>query len=495
MTARRRTARSSRTSTPSDTAAAQGTSVSAWDITVRADATSTTDITGRLFTYALAAFTGGNGLPINQRVYVTTTDGFRYRTDTNGLDPNGFLMYGNQQRLPRRRRRDAARPRRAGHDQHRAGLLRRRWRDLRRPAVPAVVHPAVERDPQPRWPSRPPRSRRSCPTCPSAAASPATSPSSVPAARSATTPTCPAQYEFVISRDGTNFDPGNPVNRVLARHQAGRQQHGGLGRQGQRAATTSRWAPTTRYGRGCTTASTTSRWSTPRTPPRAARASPCSTRPAATARSATRPARRRSTTTAATTRSAPAAPTSAPLVRRCAASTRPPLTTATPRPATSPPRPSGPSARTTAATPTASCTGSFGDVKGLDTWVFYPSTTLLAPLNIISTAGAGAGGQPRPRAPPRSTPRSWSSRATTVLGNDTGTAITVTAHTSPPHGTVTIGADGSYTYTPDDRLHRPGLLHLHDHRQRRAAPRRRRCRSPSPRSPSPTRRPRPRACR
>ena len=79
-----------------DTAAAQGTSVSAWDVTVRADATSTTDIPGRLFTYALAAFTAGNGLPLNQRIYVTTTDGFRYQTDTNGLDPNGFLMYGNQ---------------------------------------------------------------------------------------------------------------------------------------------------------------------------------------------------------------------------------------------------------------------------------------------------------------------------------------------------------------------------------------------------------------
>jgi VCBS repeat-containing protein len=35
-----------------------------------------------------------------------------------------------------------------------------------------------------------------------------------------------------------------------------------------------------------------------------------------------------------------------------------------------------------------------------------------------------------------------------VLGNDTGTGISVTAHTSPMHGTVSIKSDGAYTYTP-----------------------------------------------
>ena len=37
---------------------------------------------------------------------------------------------------------------------------------------------------------------------------------------------------------------------------------------------------------------------------------------------------------------------------------------------------------------------------------------------------------------------------TGVLANDTGTLITVTAHTAPAHGTVTINANGSYVYTP-----------------------------------------------
>jgi len=76
--------------------ATQATSVAAWDITVRADATSTTAITGRVFTKALVAFTGGNGLPLNVSAQVVTNDGFRYRTDTRGLDPNGFAFYGNQ---------------------------------------------------------------------------------------------------------------------------------------------------------------------------------------------------------------------------------------------------------------------------------------------------------------------------------------------------------------------------------------------------------------
>ncbi len=76
--------------------ATQATSIAAWDIAVRPDVTSSTDAVGRLFTRALVAYTGGNGRPINVSVNVVTTDGFRYRTDTRGLDPNGFAFYGNQ---------------------------------------------------------------------------------------------------------------------------------------------------------------------------------------------------------------------------------------------------------------------------------------------------------------------------------------------------------------------------------------------------------------
>jgi uncharacterized repeat protein (TIGR01451 family) len=79
-----------------DFSAAQGTSVAAWDATVRANLTDTAAITGRVFTYYLALFTGGNGLPVYPSIYPVTKDGFRYQVDLRGMDPNGWLVYGNQ---------------------------------------------------------------------------------------------------------------------------------------------------------------------------------------------------------------------------------------------------------------------------------------------------------------------------------------------------------------------------------------------------------------
>jgi uncharacterized repeat protein (TIGR01451 family) len=79
-----------------DTSAAQGTSIAAWDATVRANLTSTVNITGRVFAYYLALFTGGNGLPVFPSLFPVTSDGYRYRVDLRGMDPNGWLVYGNQ---------------------------------------------------------------------------------------------------------------------------------------------------------------------------------------------------------------------------------------------------------------------------------------------------------------------------------------------------------------------------------------------------------------
>src|SRR5439155_14982908 len=76
--------------------ATQGSSVAAWDATVRASLASTTNITGRVFTYYLALFTAGNGLPVFPSVFPVTSDGYRYRVDLRGMDPNGWLVYGNQ---------------------------------------------------------------------------------------------------------------------------------------------------------------------------------------------------------------------------------------------------------------------------------------------------------------------------------------------------------------------------------------------------------------
>ena len=76
--------------------ATQGTSVAAWDATVRANLTTTGNITGRVFTYYLALFTGGNGLPVFPTIYAVTRDAYRYKIDLRGMDPNGWVVYGNQ---------------------------------------------------------------------------------------------------------------------------------------------------------------------------------------------------------------------------------------------------------------------------------------------------------------------------------------------------------------------------------------------------------------
>jgi len=71
--------------------------IDAWDVTVRAAAlTSTTNIPGRVFTYVYAGFTGGNQKPVAMNVYLNTLDGYRYLVNTNGFDPNGFVFYGNR---------------------------------------------------------------------------------------------------------------------------------------------------------------------------------------------------------------------------------------------------------------------------------------------------------------------------------------------------------------------------------------------------------------
>ena len=68
--------------------------MAAWDVTVRGSATATADIPGRVFSYYLAIFTGGNGRPVNSTYYTTSTDGLRYSVSL-GIDGNGFVVYGN----------------------------------------------------------------------------------------------------------------------------------------------------------------------------------------------------------------------------------------------------------------------------------------------------------------------------------------------------------------------------------------------------------------
>jgi hypothetical protein len=60
--------------------ATQGTSIAAWDATVRANLTSAVNITGRVFTYYLPLFTAGNGLPVFPSIYAVTRDATSTRT-------------------------------------------------------------------------------------------------------------------------------------------------------------------------------------------------------------------------------------------------------------------------------------------------------------------------------------------------------------------------------------------------------------------------------
>ncbi|MDJ0617788.1 MAG: hypothetical protein QNJ63_13780 [Calothrix sp. MO_192.B10] len=79
-----------------NTSSSQVTSISAWDVTVRSsNQSSTTDITGRLFTFYIEMNMGGNGRQLHSDIYIVTLDGFRYKLDMRGLDPFGFRIYGN----------------------------------------------------------------------------------------------------------------------------------------------------------------------------------------------------------------------------------------------------------------------------------------------------------------------------------------------------------------------------------------------------------------
>ena len=196
--------------------AAQGTSVAAWDVTVRSNLTSPTNITGRVFSYYLALFTGGNGLQVYPTIYAVTADGYRYQVDLRGMDPNGWLVYGNQRGFLDS---DGASP--LYHDAVAA--------NLGSPGQLTNIQGGVFFD-RPSFPLffEPP------------------SPTTIAALGIPVSPTAPVMtglvflgnlsgntslvnnggtfaytsnvsgvYEIVISRDGVNFDPTNPSNRVL----------------------------------------------------------------------------------------------------------------------------------------------------------------------------------------------------------------------------------------------------------------------------------------
>lgn len=82
-----------------DITVAQASGVSVWDITVRAGNPLTgADKPGRVFVDYLAQLTGGNGAAnqVYSSVYAVTADGYVYEANLNGLDPYGYILYGNR---------------------------------------------------------------------------------------------------------------------------------------------------------------------------------------------------------------------------------------------------------------------------------------------------------------------------------------------------------------------------------------------------------------
>ena len=69
--------------------------VAAWEVQVRATATTTADTNARVFTYSYVAFTGGNGRPVFHTLYYATLDGQRYQQTMQGFDPNGYALWSN----------------------------------------------------------------------------------------------------------------------------------------------------------------------------------------------------------------------------------------------------------------------------------------------------------------------------------------------------------------------------------------------------------------
>jgi uncharacterized repeat protein (TIGR01451 family) len=200
--------------------ASQSIHVSAWDVTVRPALNSTTENTGRLFSYYTTMRQGANNLSANFSVYPVTLDGYQYRTDMRGLDPNAFIFYGNTSGFfdP-----DGVTP--LYHDVLASGTAIAD--DFLSGGL--VGSPVPERPKFPVFLSTPDSSVIFALGIPSSPTAPVVSPltfnflSSLGSNSSfvgqggnfSYSANVSHTYQIVISRDGINFDPTNSNNRVL----------------------------------------------------------------------------------------------------------------------------------------------------------------------------------------------------------------------------------------------------------------------------------------
>lgn len=206
-------------STSADYTGKQDTSITSWDITVRASLNDTNDLRGRVFTYYFAGLVGENGRPVTGAGYIVTDDGFIYLAQYDG-DPWGFILYANQYGFLNTDGTPLYRDVKAVstmpfQDQNELRRLEGGV-TLQPPQYPIFVSP-----PDPRV-----LNELGLPTTPT-----------IPAISSLVftgklgdgsnvtlvgeggafsfTSTQPGAFSIVVSRDGQNFDPNNERNRVL----------------------------------------------------------------------------------------------------------------------------------------------------------------------------------------------------------------------------------------------------------------------------------------
>ncbi len=196
---------------------------SAWDVTVRATASSLTDLDGRLFTYAWTIYNNANGRQLYNDLYYVSLDGYRYRQSFRGLDPNRAAFYANA----------------AGFIDTNGSALYHDYRGANAASTGGPSGTAGVTAQPPQYPiffsdvSPSGGNNTEVNRVLSALAIPA-----VPAAPQLNSPTFVGNlggnsstystggiftfntvntltYEIVVSRDGVDFDPANPLNRVL----------------------------------------------------------------------------------------------------------------------------------------------------------------------------------------------------------------------------------------------------------------------------------------
>lgn len=195
----------------------QRSTVTAWDVSVRTDPNALAVERGRLFLYYFAGITGANGRNVIGTGFVVTTFGFQYRI-SYGADPFGFILYANQYGFQNSDgtplyHNVMADPTTSTQNQNQLQDLQGGAR-LLPPQYPIFFDRpnelALDAIGIPRTPVGPVLSGLTF----NSAGGSTVAPVGVGGTFRFQT-TQPGVYKIVISRDGTDFDPSTPQNRLL----------------------------------------------------------------------------------------------------------------------------------------------------------------------------------------------------------------------------------------------------------------------------------------